>query len=97
MVQKVVIAALIGGLLAGCNDSATAQDQGQKQAEIPKEHTVEFYMHNFAASMRTETKCMKHPELAETPECIAVKKAVNRKNAKLRMPPQYPEVEDGGK
>ncbi len=96
MVQKVVIAALIGGLLAGCNDSATAQDQ-QKQAEIPKEHTVEFYMHNFAASMRTETKCMKHPELAETPECIAVKKAVNRKNAELRRPPKYPEVEDGGK
>lgn len=87
---------VVTGVLAGCNDPATAQESQSKQ-ETEEAQSVEFYRKNFSKRLLVEAECKKNPELAETQKCINARKVANKINKKLGLPLEYPEVEDDGR
>lgn len=87
---------VVAGVLAGCNDPATAQESQSKQ-ETEEAQSVEFYRKNFSKRLLVEAECKKNPELAETQKCINARKVANEINKKLGLPLEYPEVEDDGR
>lgn len=86
----------VAGVLAGCNNAATAQENKGRQ-QVDEAPSVEFYRKNFSERLLAEAECRKNSELASTQKCINARRAANAVSRKLGMPLEYPEVEDNGR